>query len=61
VWDLAALHVPTPAAGGALYDLLPDGRAIVVQSGEGEENPTHFSVVLNFSQELKSRMRAAGK
>jgi Tol biopolymer transport system component len=60
-WDLAALHVPPNGAGGALYDLLPDGRFVAVQAGEGEENPTHLSVVLNFATELKARMRAAGK
>jgi len=60
-WDLAALHVPATDRGAALYDLLPDGMLLVVQAGEGEENPTHLSLVLNFSQELKRRMRAAGK
>jgi serine/threonine-protein kinase len=60
-WDLAALHVPPNVAGGGLFDLLPDGRLLVVQAGEGEENPTHLSVVLNFASELKQRMRAAGK
>jgi len=60
-WDLAALHVPAAGAGGALYDVLPDGTLLVVEAGEGEENPTHLSLVLNFSQELKRRMRAAGK
>ncbi|HYQ89351.1 MAG TPA: WD40 repeat domain-containing protein, partial [Candidatus Binatia bacterium] len=60
-WDLAALHEAAAGDGVALYDLLPDGRLLVVQAGEGEENPTHFAVVLNFGGELKKRMRAAGK
>jgi hypothetical protein len=60
VWDLAALHLSTSRLR-ALYDLLPDGRLLAIQAGEGEENPTHLALVLNFSQELKKRMRAAGK
>jgi len=60
-WDLAALHVPSVGTGGALYDVLPDGRLLAVQAREGEENPTHLDLVLNFSQELKRRMRAAEK
>jgi hypothetical protein len=60
-WDLAALHVPAAGSGGALYDLLPGGRLLVVEAGEGEETPTHLAVVLNFGGELEKRMRAAGK
>jgi len=60
-WDLAALHVPAVGSGGALYDLLPDGRLLVVQAGEGEENPNHISVVLKFGGELNRRMLAAGR
>jgi hypothetical protein len=60
VWDLGALRVATSALGG-LIDILPDGRLLAVQRGEGEGNPTRVEVVLNFAEELKARMRAAGK
>ncbi|HXL15404.1 MAG TPA: hypothetical protein VN972_04900, partial [Methylomirabilota bacterium] len=60
VWDLSALRV---ARGdlGALMTILPDGRMLAVQRPEGEGNPTQINVVLNFPEELKARMRAAGK
>jgi hypothetical protein len=60
VWDFAALRIATSALGGVI-DILPDGRLLAVQRGEGEGNPTRVEVVLNFAEELKARMRAAGK
>ncbi|HEY3156428.1 MAG TPA: hypothetical protein VGK76_07385, partial [Candidatus Eisenbacteria bacterium] len=59
VWDFAALRIATSALGGVI-DILPDGRLLAVQRGEGEGNPTRVEVVLNFAEELKARMRAAG-
>jgi len=59
VWDLDALRIPP--SRGRLYDMLPDGRLLAVQRAEGEDEPTRFDVVLNFFDEVKQKMRAAGK
>jgi len=60
VWDLSALRVATSPLGGVI-DILPDGRLLAVQRAEGAGNPTRIEVVLNFAEELKARLRAAGK
>jgi len=60
VWDLGALRIARSALG-SIIDILPDGRMLAVQRAEGEENPVQVDVVLNFPEELKQRMRAAGK
>jgi hypothetical protein len=59
IWDLDALRIP--AASIRLFDILPDGQLLMVQRGEGEGELDRFDVVLNFSDEVKQRMRAAGK
>jgi hypothetical protein len=46
---------------GALYDILPDGRMLAVQSPEGEDVPTQAEVLLNITDEIEKRMHAAGK
>jgi serine/threonine-protein kinase len=61
VWDLAELRVARSTSLGAIISVLPDGRLLAVQKAEGEGNPTQVDVVLNFPEELKQRMRAAGK
>ncbi|HEY3155618.1 MAG TPA: protein kinase [Candidatus Eisenbacteria bacterium] len=58
IWDLDALRIP---ADSSLFDILPDGRLLMVQRGEGEDELTRFDVVLNFFDEVKQKMRAAGK
>jgi serine/threonine-protein kinase len=58
IWDLDALRIPTESS---LFDILPDGRLLMVQRGEGEDELTRFDVVLNFFDEVKQKMRAAGK
>ncbi len=60
VWDLGALRVARGDLGG-IITILPDGRLLAVQRPEGEGNPTQVSVVLDFPEELKVRMRAAEK
>jgi dipeptidyl aminopeptidase/acylaminoacyl peptidase len=59
LWDLDALKMP--ATYYRLFDILPDGRLLMVQRGEGEDELTRFDVVLNFFDEVKQKMRAAGK
>jgi Tol biopolymer transport system component len=41
------------------WDILPDGRLLAIQRGEGEDDVTHFNVVLNWSSELRERMAKA--
>ena len=41
---------------GGQYDVLPDGRVLVVQKGEEEDDITQFDVVLNWAGELRGRV-----
>jgi len=50
-WDLEALRV-------AVYDILPDERLIAIQRADSEDEITMFDITLNFSEELKRKMRA---
>ena len=45
------------------WDVMPDGRLLAIQKGEGEDDITDFNVVLNWSDELRARMatRASGR
>jgi serine/threonine-protein kinase len=46
------------------WDVMPDGRLLAIQRGEGEDDITQFDVVLNWSSELRERMAktaAAGR
>ena len=55
--DLKKLHVNANE-----WDILPDGRLLAIQRGEGEGDITHFDIVLNWSQELREQMtKAAGR
>jgi len=38
------------------FDLLPDGRLLVIQKGEEEDDITRFNVVLNWTDELARRV-----
>ena len=38
------------------WDVLPDGRLLAIQKGEGEDDITAFNVVLNWLDELRARM-----
>jgi serine/threonine-protein kinase len=38
------------------WDVMPDGRLLATQKGEGEDDITDFNVVLNWSDELRARM-----
>jgi hypothetical protein len=42
---------------GELFDLAPDGKRFVVGQAEGSEQtaPTHATILLNFSDELRRR------
>jgi len=54
-WDLDALRAAREG-GAALFDLLPDGKLLVIQKGEGEDEITRFDVALNFFEELRAKM-----
>jgi serine/threonine-protein kinase len=58
-WDLDALQVVNFRGVNRLCSILPDGRLLAVRRGQGEGDPTQINVVLNFTEELKERMRAA--
>ena len=58
IWDLDALKIP---ATSRLFDILPDGRLLMVQRGEGEDELDRFDVVLNFFDEVRQKVHAAGK
>jgi Tol biopolymer transport system component len=38
------------------WDIMPDGRLLAIQKGEGEDDITSFNVVLNWLDELRARM-----
>ena len=59
-WDLDPLRTVSEG-GGALFDLLPDGKLLVIQRGEGEDDLTHFDVAFNFFEELRSKFRRGPK
>jgi dipeptidyl aminopeptidase/acylaminoacyl peptidase len=58
-WNVTALHVVPNTFGGALWDLLPDGRLVAVQQGEDEDALTQIRVALHFDEFVKQKLRAA--
>jgi serine/threonine-protein kinase len=50
-YDLKKLRV-NPAE----WDVMPDGRLLAIQKGEGEDDITDFNVVVNWLDELRARM-----
>jgi sugar lactone lactonase YvrE len=44
-----------------LWNVLPDGRLFVGLKNDNEGEPTRFNVVFHWTEELKRKMRAAGK
>jgi len=42
------------------WDALPDGRILAIQKGEEEDDITQFNVVLNWADELRTRMGEGG-
>jgi Tol biopolymer transport system component len=55
-WDLQQLRV-NPFE----WDLTPDGGLFAIQKGVEEDDVTRYDVVLNFTEELKERLKAAKK
>ena len=55
VYDLNKLRV-NPAE----WDVMPDGRLLAIQKGEGEGDITDFDVVLHWLDELRARMTKRG-
>jgi serine/threonine-protein kinase len=52
-YDLKKLRVnPTE------WDVMPDGRLLAIQKGEGEGDITDFNVVLNWTDDLRARVTA---
>lgn len=51
-WDLEKLR-----AASGLYDILPGGKLLAIQKGEGEDDVRRLDVALNFDQELRARFR----
>ena len=46
----------------SLWDVLPDGRVLAVQRGEGEDDLTSFNIVLNWFDEMRGRVsRSSGR
>jgi dipeptidyl aminopeptidase/acylaminoacyl peptidase len=56
VLDLEPLRISAPRAA---FDVLPDGRLVIIQKGEEEDELRRFNLVLNWSAELAKRMPAA--
>ena len=38
------------------WDIMPDGRLLAIQKGEGEDDITVFNVILNWLDELRARL-----
>ena len=38
------------------WDILPDGRLLAIQNGQGEDDPTSYNVIVNWRSELQARM-----
>src|SRR5262249_14973200 len=49
-FDLKALRV-----NAGQWDLLPDGRLLAIQKGEGEDEPTSYRLVFNWLDELRAK------
>jgi Tol biopolymer transport system component len=55
-WDLDALRIVS-----GLVDLLPDGKLLAIQKGEGEDEIKRFDLALNFFDEMRAKVRDAQK
>jgi len=55
LWNLDRLRL----ADGRALDILPDGRLLLAQKGEEEDQITSYQVVLNFFDELRKRTKEA--
>jgi Tol biopolymer transport system component len=53
-YDLRQLRVAGDV--GSQWDILPDGRLIAIQKGEGEQDVSAFSVVLDWIDEVRRRL-----
>jgi hypothetical protein len=49
------------SARGVEYDVMPDGRHFLLLKPPIEETPRQIQVVVNWFEELKRRVPAAGK
>ena len=54
-YDLKKLHVNSTD-----WDIMPDGRLLAIQKGEGEDDIASFNVVLHWIDELRARMTKRG-
>jgi hypothetical protein len=53
-YDLRGLRVASDV--GSQWDILPDGRLITIQKGDGEQDVSSFSVVLDWVDEVRKRL-----
>jgi Tol biopolymer transport system component len=51
--DLSKAGLASPVWG---FDLLPDGRILFIEKGEGEDDRGRFNIVLNWTDELQRRV-----
>ncbi|HET9253121.1 MAG TPA: protein kinase [Candidatus Eisenbacteria bacterium] len=56
-WDLDQLRIVPQGGGIPLFDALPGGGMVAIRKGDAEDDITRFEVVLNFDEELKTRVR----
>jgi hypothetical protein len=54
-WSLDLVQATHP------IDVLPDGRLMAIQKGEGEDEVRQLEVTLNLLDELKSKAREASR
>ena len=55
-YDLKKLRVNSEQ-----WDILPDGRLLAIQRGEGDDDITDLNIVLNWLTEFRQRMEKAGR
>jgi hypothetical protein len=55
-WDLDKIGAAVESVS-PFYDVLPDGRLLVIRRGAEEDDVTRYEVALNFDEEVKSKFK----
>lgn len=55
-WDLDKIGAAV-GSGSPFYDVLPDGRLLVIRRGAEEDDVTRYEVALNFDEEVKAKFK----